>query len=136
VGALLTAMFAIGGNLISHYLTTPKSAVLLYALSQGPSLPTSGGSKEIYLVNVRNAGGKELSDVVAEVDLKRGTIEQGAWRASEGVTALDNRSSTSYQVRVPLLNPGEHVSIATMMTIPEGGADPEVAARAVGVTVY
>jgi hypothetical protein len=63
-------------------------------------------------------------------------LNKGLGELPRGVTALDNRSSTSYQVRVPLLNPGEHVSIATMMTIPEGGADPEVAARAVGVTVY
>jgi hypothetical protein len=118
VGGLFTATFATGGTLISHYLTAPKGPALLYAVSQGPRLPTSEGSKEIYLVNVRNAGEKELSELVAEIELKRGTIDQGSWRASEGVTVVDNRSSTSYQVRVPLLNPGEHVSIATMMTIP------------------
>lgn len=119
-GALSAAIFTTVSGLISHYLTTPKGPALLYAVTQGPSLPTSGGSKEICVVSVRNAGGKELSDLVAEIELKRGTIEQGSWRASEGVTGVDDRSNTSYQVRVPLLNPGEHLSISTMMEIPEG----------------
>src|ERR1700692_3997283 len=92
IGALLAAFFTFVGNLAYHYLTTSAPG-LAYSVSQGPSLPTSEGFKEICVVNARNAGGKEVSDLVVEIDLKQGKIEQGSWRASEDVTAQEHLSN-------------------------------------------
>lgn len=132
IGALLAAAFTTAGNFIYHYLTTPAPG-LAYSISEGPGLPTPGGLKQICVVNARNAGSKEVSDLVVEINLKDGKIEQGSWRASEGVTGQDELSNNSYQVRIPLLNPGEHVSLATIMTAPGSEAAPSVVVRGVGI---
>ena len=115
ISALVVAIFGTAGNFVYHYFTTDTPG-LTYSVSLGPSLPTAEGFKEICLVNARNPGRKEASDLVVEIDLKQGKIEQGSWRASEGVTAQKNLSNNSYKVQIPLLNPGEHVSLGNLCT--------------------
>jgi hypothetical protein len=133
ISALVVAIFGTAGNFVYHYFTTATPG-LTYTVSLGPSLPTADGFKQICLVNARNAGSKEVSDLVVEIDLKQGKIEQGSWRASEGVTAQEKLSNNIYKIQIPLLNPGEHVSLATMMSSSDANMDPEIALRAVGVT--
>jgi hypothetical protein len=133
IGALLAAAFTFAGNLGLHYFTT-KSAALSYSVTQGPSLPTPDGFKEIFVVNARNTGRAEVTNLAVLINANHGKLEQGSWRSSEGVTGQDTLNNNTYQVMAPLLNPGEHVSLATIITIPESGANPDVVVRAVGVT--
>jgi hypothetical protein len=135
VGALLTAVFGFMGNLVLHYLTTNTSASLSYSVLEGPRMPTIDGFKEIYVVKARNSGRVELTNLTVRIGADRGKLEQASWRASPGVTGQEKLTDSAYQVLVPLLNPGEDVSLATFMTVPiGGGTEPDVVVRAVGIT--
>ena len=133
IGALLAALFGFAGNLVLHYITA-NSPALSYSVTEGPSLPTSDGFKQICVVEAQNSGRAELTNLVVRITVDRGKLEQGSWRASDGVTGQDTLANNTYQVSVPLLNPGEHVSLATIMTLVENYTHPDVAVRAVGIT--
>lgn len=83
IAALITGLFTIAAG-VGTYWFTQKEPALTYSVAGSPVLPGAGVAKQIYVIEVRNTGKKEVANALAEVKLRVGKIEESA---SEAVPA-------------------------------------------------
>lgn len=129
--AVITCIFTIVAGLATYYFTT-RSPNLVFSVSEGPVLPILGEYKQIHVLEVRNTGRREVLDVLAQVSIL-GRIDESSFQGSAGLKPVERKQPTTYEVEVPMLNPGEYFGLAIMVTVPTVSAKPLIAVRGVGV---
>ncbi len=132
IAAFITGVFTIAAGFGTYWLTL-KEPALTYSVSGGPVLPGTGVAKQIYVIEVRNTGKKEVANALAEVKLNAGKIEEGASEASPGPKLKEDRKDASFSVSADVLNPGEYVKLSLLISSLSGEFKPSVVVRAPGV---
>src|SRR5438128_7955278 len=97
IAALITGAFTIAAG-VGTYWFTLEEAALTYSVSGSPVLPGAGVAKQIYVIEVRNTGKKEVANALAEVKLNVGKIEESASEASPGPKLKEERKDASFSV--------------------------------------
>jgi hypothetical protein len=132
IAALITGLFTIAAG-VGTYWFTKKEPALTYSVVGGPVLPGAGIAKQIYVIDVRNTGKKEVANVLAEVKLSVGKIEESASETSPGLRLREERKDTSFSVSADVLNPGEYVKLSLLLSSQLSEFKPSVVVRAPGV---
>src|SRR5260370_110131 len=132
VAALITGAFTIAAG-IGTYWFTQKEPALTYSVSGSAVFPGAGVAKQIYVIEVRNTGRKEVANALAEVKLNVGRIEESASEASPGLKLKEDRKDASFSVSTDVLNPDEYVKLSLLLSSQSSEFKPSVVVRAPGV---
>jgi hypothetical protein len=132
VSAVITGIFTVLAGVVVYFCTTNEPE-LSYSVVGGPALSNALGAKRIFVVEVRNAGKKEVSQTLTQVILKNGELSEAASEATAGVKLTEEKGPHLIDIRADLLNPGDVVKVSFLASLTTSGAEPNVVVRAPGV---
>lgn len=131
--AILTGVFTVLAAIATYWLTN-KVPELTYTVAGGPSLAATAGSKRIFVVEVKNSGGKEIAQTYLQLTLPSGEFSEVASEASPGVKITEEKSQKQIEIRADLLNTGDSIKVSFLTLASSLGSEPRVTVRAPGVT--
>lgn len=125
--ALIAGVFSIAPK-IYDVLVEP-TASLTYRLASGPELGAPDGYRKILSAVVLNTGKKPLTDVKASLELPDGRVERHRVVETSGLTPSTLAGDQSVTVTLPSLHPGENLTLAAMVLIPQPTVEPKFVLR-------
>lgn len=132
VTAILTGVFTVIAGVATYWFTN-KEPELSYSVAGGPALSSDSGAKRIFVVEVRNAGKKEVVQTLIQIDLKDGDLNEAASEASPGVKVVEEKTPHRINISADVLNQGDVVKVSFLASLISRDADPVVTVRAPGV---
>jgi hypothetical protein len=129
--AAVACIFTVLAGIVTYRLTT-REPDLRYSLVGGPPLSLDQQSKQIFVLQVRNTGEKEIEDVIVQITPRRGFISDHVLRTSPGLKADELSDSVRYEVTVPLMNPRDSLAISFLVANTSLPVSPVVAVRGKG----
>lgn len=132
ITAVLTGIFTVLAGLATFWFTN-KDPELSYSIAGGPALSNALGAKRIFVVEVRNAGKKEVAQTLIQIDLKSGELNEAASEASPGVKVIEEKTPHRIDIRADILNQGDVVKVSFLASLNTPGSYPVVTVRAPGV---
>ena len=132
IAAIITGLFTIAAG-VGTYWFTQKEPALTYSVVGSPILPGTGDAKQIYVIEVRNTGRREVSNALAEVGLRSAKIEESASESSPGLKLKEEKRDSSFSVNADTINPGEYMKLSLLLSSKSGEFSPSVIVRAPGV---
>lgn len=132
ITAVLTGVFTVLAGIATYWFTT-KEPALSYSVIAGPAVAGTGGTKRIYVVEVRNSGSKEIAQTLVQLALKTGELTEVAAEATPGVKLTEEKTTRQIDIRADMLNPGDTVKLSLLMSLVPPETEPKVAVRAPGV---
>lgn len=133
VTAVLTGIFTVVAGIATYWITT-KEPELAFTVASGPSLPATGGTKRIFVVEVRNSGKKEIAQTLIQLSLANGELSEVVSEASPGVRITQEKAPKKIDINADLLNPGDLVKVSFLTALSAPEAEPRVVVRAPGVS--
>jgi hypothetical protein len=110
--SLIAGFFSLAPKLYDE-LTKPVTR-LIYSVTAGPALSSSGQSRRIYSVDVSNAGKTSVTAVEMQIELPGGTIESVAAEKSVLKPSSVLGQPGEARIAVPKMLPGERLRLALM----------------------
>jgi len=132
ITAVLTGVFTILAGIVTFWFTT-KEPALSYSVIAGPAVVSAGGTKRIYVVEVRNSGNKEVAQTLMQLVLKSGELTDVAAEATPGVKLTEEKTERQIDILADILNPGDTVKLSLLMSLVPPESEPKVTVRAPGV---
>jgi len=132
VTAVLTGVFTVIAGIATYWFTN-KEPELSYSVVGGPALSNVAGSKRIFVVEVRNAGNKEVAQTLIQIDLKGGDLSETASEASPGIKLTEEKTQHKVDIRADLLNPSDTVKVSFLAALTPSETEPVVTVRSPGV---
>lgn len=131
ITAVLTGVFTVLAGVATYWFTT-KEPALSYSVIAGPAVSGAGGTKRIYVVEVRNSGSKEVAQTLVQLALKTGELTEVAAEATPGVKMTEEKTARQIDIRADMLNPGDTVKLSLLMSLVPPETEPIVTVRAPG----
>lgn len=132
ITAVLTGVFTVLAGIATYWFTTKEPAIS-YSVIAGPTVAGTGGTKRIYVVEVRNSGSKEVAQTLVQLVLKTGELTEVAAEATPGVKLTEEKTARQIDIRADMLNPGDTVKLSLLMSLVPPETEPKVTVRAPGV---
>ena len=133
VASVITGFFTIAAGVVTYWVTQREPAIT-YSVSESPVLSGSETAKQILVVDVRNTGKKEVTDLLVQVLLSEGAIDDGAVEASPGLDVEEERGPGLFSIQAETVNPGEFTKLSLLIASQAGDIKPDVIVRAPGAS--
>jgi len=125
--ALIAGAFSIAPKV--YDVVVEPTASLTYRLAAGPELGAPDGYRKILSVVISNTGKKPLSEIKASLDLPQGRIERHRVVETSGLAPAVEAGDQSVTVSFPVLHPGENLTLAAMVLLPQPAVEPKFLLR-------
>jgi len=127
VPALVAGVFSIAPKI--YDVIVEPTASLTYRLTSGPELGGPDGYRKILSATISNSGKKPLSEIKASLDLPEGRVERYRVIEASGLAPSVQARDQSITVTLPTFHPGENLSLAAMVLLPQPTVEPKFALR-------
>jgi hypothetical protein len=134
VTAIASLLVGVAAPMIVDYINTPQLKLQYYSQDTIP-FKTTEIQIASYQVIIKNDGSKVLDNIVCEVSLKDGIVNQYTFSPSAPFTYAQENSTNKVSVRIDNLNPKESGTIYILVTSADQLPNqPNIQLRADGVT--
>lgn len=125
--ALIAGVFSIAPKV--YDIVAEPTASLTYRLTAGPELGAADGYRKIVSAVISNTGKKPLSELKASLELPQGRVERHRVLESSGLAPSVQTGDQAVIVSFPILHPGESLTVAAMVLVPEPLIEPKFVLR-------
>lgn len=111
-----------------YEVVTKERAILSYYTVSGPAIPVEGAYRRIFSLTVKNEGRAVLNNVQIQLQVSNGSIETVSVERNILRPAVISNPA-EYNISVPRILPGEHLSSSLMTIAQTADASLDIAAR-------
>ncbi len=136
MGTIITLVVPAGLTFAVFYLLwiiQRKKSSLTYEVIGSPNFPTKEGDSKFFKIRLDNSGNQPVEDITLSIIFRISTIINHTIQTTS-IPSSEVLKNDSIEFKLPLLNPKESFDTTITVTSNLYISDPEISARATGVT--